>query len=179
MAHPTQDLETRFRKHYVQSEGCWEWQSSVHRNGYGKFNIGGKTMLAHRIAWELAFGNIPDGRYVLHHCDNPRCVRPDHLFLGDDKANVDDMWLKGRGKSGKGTPRLGSRGDRHWKRRMPERVKRGEACSWSKLSEDDVRAIRARYAAGEITQRELADEFNVHVMVINSIILRRSWKHIP
>lgn len=88
----------------VQSrfEGCWEWQHAL-RNGYGTLKWRGKDGYAHRAAYEDTFGAIPDGIEVCHECDNPKCCRPAHLFLGTHENNMRDMASKGRSKSG--TPR--------------------------------------------------------------------------
>lgn len=97
--------ETRFWSHVDKTGDCWLWTASVFKDryGYGKFNAASekptRVVYAHRFSWELANGPIPDGLWVLHHCDNPPCVRPDHLFLGTQSANVADMHSKGRGDS--------------------------------------------------------------------------------
>jgi hypothetical protein len=82
-------------------DACWLWQGHVNDDGYGRVYItSGRgrrpTRGAHRVAWEVTFGLIPEGRIVCHHCDNPRCVNPAHLFLGDDAANRRDCMTKGR-----------------------------------------------------------------------------------
>ena len=74
---------------------CWEWTGGC-RNGYGRFVLRWCQTYAHRISWELAFGEIPKGLCALHKCDNPPCVNPKHLFLGTKKDNTDDMIKKGR-----------------------------------------------------------------------------------
>lgn len=99
---------------------CWNWMASVDGGGYGK--IGGepperKTIRASRVSWILNIGKIPNGKYVCHTCDNPLCVNPSHLYLGDAKTNMDDRTNRGR------TP-VGSR--------LPQ----------AKLNEDQVREIK-------------------------------------
>jgi hypothetical protein len=81
------------------TDSCWEWQRGTDDKGYGKFGVGGRGagwQFAHRVGYELQVGPIPPDTDVLHHCDNPRCVRGSHLFLGDQKANMADMAAKGR-----------------------------------------------------------------------------------
>lgn len=99
-------LADRFWSRVQKGEGCWLWGGSLKTNGYGQLNgpsqgggRDGKNLLAHRVAWELVNGPIPDGLWVLHRCDNPPCVNPAHLFLGTVRDNVIDMWTKGRGCS--------------------------------------------------------------------------------
>jgi hypothetical protein len=75
---------------------CWEWAGARNSDGYGKSYAGSGYRMAHRVAWESSFGPIPDGLFVLHRCDNPPCVRPDHLFLGTNTDNVRDSVAKGR-----------------------------------------------------------------------------------
>lgn len=75
--------------------GCHEWQATLHRDGYGKFFYEGKQTQAHRVAYELFAGDT-DGKWVLHKCDNRKCVNPDHLFLGNAQENISDMDAKGR-----------------------------------------------------------------------------------
>lgn len=91
---------------------CWLWLAARDRKGYGKFGVGTlghdrRVESAHRVAWELTRGPIPGGMYVLHHCDNPWCVNPDHLWLGTRADNAADMVAKGR--STKGRPKLSLR----------------------------------------------------------------------
>src|SRR5271170_6305273 len=82
---------------FIPFHSCYEWTASKHINGYGWFRMKDKMAKAHRISWEIHFGEIPKGLGVLHACDNPSCVRPEHLFLGTQQDNAIDMIKKGRG----------------------------------------------------------------------------------
>ena len=83
-------------KFEAPSEGCWEWKAFKNKDGYGKFLYSGKVGAAHRLMWELVYGEIREGMYVCHKCDNPGCVRYSHLFLGSQRDNVRDCIKKGR-----------------------------------------------------------------------------------
>lgn len=88
----------------AEGDGCWEYQRTSHHFGYGRFKINGKRHYTHRLSWELHFGPLPKGKdrldvCVLHRCDNPRCVRPDHLFLGTQRENMHDKGAKKRGRN--------------------------------------------------------------------------------
>lgn len=80
----------------IAAGGCAEWQHACYPDGYGVFHWAGENHGAHRISWQMAYGAIPDGVYVLHRCDNRRCVEPGHLFLGTHVDNMADMDAKGR-----------------------------------------------------------------------------------
>ena len=101
-------LEERFFEKVKKGDGCWEWTANKNNKGYGMLggpktpDRKGRLMLAHRVSYRLAYGGIPKGKWVLHRCDNPGCVNPDHLFLGNNVANVRDMHSKGRGWGGIG-----------------------------------------------------------------------------
>jgi hypothetical protein len=140
--------------HYVvdQSTGCWNWIRYKSKEGYGRVNREGRLWLAHRWAYKVAYGAAPDNLCVCHRCDNPACVNPDHLFLGTHRDNSID-----RNRKGRNSPRTGSRNGR------------------AKLTEEDVRQIRALYMAGETTQVQLAEMFGIAQANISAAILRKTW----
>lgn len=96
-------IRDRFFEKFERGTGCWEWTASVDSWGYGHLGDGRRLKLAHRLSWEIHRGAIPNGLKVLHHCDNRRCVNPDHLFLGTVADNNGDMYAKGRGVNPRGT----------------------------------------------------------------------------
>ena len=131
--------------------GCWVWQKAVQKCGYGKAKFQDKIQSSHRIAWQLAFGPIPDGAWVLHKCDNKLCCNPEHLFLGDVKSNTADKVAR-------------------------QRQNRGESVPQSKLTEAEVLEIRARYPAESVMQ--LARAFSISHSKISMIVQRKNWRHI-
>lgn len=90
----------RFAAKVVASDSCWEWTAAVSQFGHGRVRFRGRDAMAHRVAYEIAKGPIPDRMFVCHHCDNPRCVRPSHLFIGTHDDNMRDMAEKGRSRTG-------------------------------------------------------------------------------
>jgi len=135
---------------------CWLWTSTTNWAGYGAFRFRGKNG-AHSASYLIHFGPIPKGMHVLHRCDIPQCVRPDHLFLGTHADNMRDMANKGRCKPAS----------------MP-----GESHPSAKLKANDVIEIRRRYAAGGIRQKDLAFEFGVTQPLVGMIIRRQAWRHL-
>lgn len=154
-------LENRFWPKVARRKGpvtCWPWKASKNKDGYGWIRRGRRMELAHRMSWEINFGPIPDGQYVLHKCDNPACVRPSHLFLGDQITNMADMVAKGR---------CGKRGGR-----------RGEESHVAKVTEKQVLEIRSRYAAGGISHKTLGKLYGLTACPVGQIIRRQTWSHI-
>ncbi len=142
--------EDRFwsKVHDRDGEGCWEWTASK-RKGYGFFQINHKVVTAHRYSWELHNGPIPNGLHVCHHCDNPACVRPDHLFVGTDKDNAIDKTAKGRNGL------IGSR-----------------------LTAGKAQLMRAMWDSGEYIHRELCEIFDVTESTTNHVVHRKTWRHV-
>jgi len=134
-------------------DDCWEWTACKLPSGHGQFSYNKRLGLAHRYSYELHIGLIPDGMCVCHHCDNPSCVNPAHLFLGTKADNNQDKAQKGRSERGS---------DHHF----------------AKFTEEQVRTIRERYAQGGITHEELSKEYGVTRSAISYIIRRERWGHV-
>lgn len=149
--------EARFWRRVEKSDDCWVWTGHLNDDGYGTFSVDASgprsNWLAHRLAYHLTYGSIPDGEYVLHRCDNPACVRPDHLFTGDQTANMQDCIAKGRFSRAK-----------------------GERCGRSKLTEAQVLEIRKRAE----TERgcKIAPDYGLTKEAVYAIVKRKVWKHI-
>ena len=157
-------LEVRFWSRVDKSGGpnaCWLWTGTIGHNGYGRISRGlrtGKDAYAHRIAWELTFGLIPDGLLACHHCDNPPCCNPAHLFLGTNSDNMSDCAQKGRNVA-QAHPEKLPRGDKNGARLHIERMPRGERNGFAKLTEATVRAIRDE--TPRLSQREIARKYGI------------------
>jgi hypothetical protein len=159
----------------VDTDGeCWLWTGALNRCGYGEVRAFAKKQSAHRVAWEITNGSIPEAQHVLHRCDTPACVNPDHLFLGSHTDNMRDMSRKGRSGPTNHPERM-ARGDRNGARLYPERMPRGEQNSSSKLTWKQVREIRARWAAGGVHKAALAREYGISHSNLNFIILNKTW----
>ncbi|HXG36555.1 MAG TPA: HNH endonuclease [Dehalococcoidia bacterium] len=161
-------IAERFWSKVDKSGDCWLWMAGQRRDGYGVFGVGSrsdgskKQMRAHRMAWELTYGSIPDGLFVCHHCDNPPCVKPQHLFLGTHAENVADMWRKGRENFAFANLEKRARGERH-----------GSA----KLTEEMVRTIRQLQLVG-LSRRTIASRFGVNRSLISGILSGKYWRHV-
>lgn len=148
---PRRSLAERFWNK-VERRGpddCWLWQGGVGGGGYGCISVGGRggnLLKAHRVSYELAHGPLADGIWVLHHCDNPPCVNPKHLFAGTPSDNMYDCSAKGR---------------------LHRRTK---------LTLESVRDIRRVHAAGEATYDQLAERYSVKPRTIVAVCKGENWK---
>ena len=152
----------RFWEKVRRTDGCWEWTGSTSPNGYGKLSLGGhggRLAVASRFSYELHYGLIPEGKHVCHHCDNRLCVRPDHLFTGTRKENMQDMGRKGRASA----------------TLYPE-LRRGSANGRAILNEGQVREIRG--LIGTASHREIGYRYGVGSWVIKFIQAGKTWKHV-
>ena len=140
----------------VTESGCWIWLQYCLPQGHGRVFFRGRLWSTHRAAWEAFKGPIPQGAHVLHKCDVPCCVNPDHLYIGDHAQNMRDV--KERGRS---VGKLAGTKNPH-----------------STLDDTKVREIRSRYQSGRFTQKQLSQEYGVAQTAISTIVRRQSWKHI-
>jgi len=158
---PRIPLEKRFWPKVLRQDGdqCWLWQGAINKRGYGTISEDGtgRTLLAHRVAYRLTYGEFDQNVCVLHHCDNPKCVRPGHLFLGDYSDNARDAFAKGR-------------------RHAPP-PRRGEENHNSKLTTPEVVNIKCLLRVG-VSLDTIAKAFGVHRATIIEIREGRNWKHI-
>lgn len=164
---PARDLVRTFRQKIDRSGGadvCWPW-TGPRKRSYGSFKVNdcGRRRVgrAHRLAWTLANGPIPDGLCILHRCDNPPCCNPSHLFLGTQLDNIRDRDAKGRGGHGDGS--------------YPQAC--GEMAYGAKLTEQAVRQIRIQAVSG-CTYAEIASHHNVSAVTARNVAVRISWKHV-
>lgn len=152
----TTDDVSRFWSKVDRSGDCWLWTAGKIRQGYGRFRVDGKGYLSHRFVYILTHGTLSDDICVLHSCDNPSCVRPDHLFLGTKTDNAADRDKKGRASGGKLV---------------------GETNGSARLTADQVREIRYRHTIGESTP-VIAVRFCISRGHVNDIVRHKKWKHI-
>lgn len=144
--HPEAD---RFWSKVAKSDGCWEWKAGTSPHGYGRYRLPKRAVFAHRYAYEQCVGEIPDGLFVCHRCDNPRCVNPAHLFLGTHEDNMRDMTRKGRST---------------W----------GERSGRRKLSADDVAEVH-RLRHDGLSLAQIAARFGVTRQNVHLVVSGRTW----
>jgi len=154
-------------EHVPEIGNCWIWTRKPSSRGYGSFHLFGRARCAHRFAWSSINGPVPQGLFVLHHCDNRMCVRPDHLWLGTHADNMADMRAKGRE----------SKGERHKSRTHPETVTRGVRHHNAKFTPDLVREVRARYKGGE-SAHVIARAVGMSHVTVWLAATGRTWKHV-
>ena len=143
-------LVDRFWMNVRKSEGCWLWEGGLSRGGYGAIRSSGKMRRAHRLAWELYYSApVPEGIYVLHSCDQPRCVSPLHLRLGTHSENMAD-------------------------RKSRRREARGEHVGRAKLTSENVLEIRE----STVSAGKLAKVYGVSDVTICNVRNMRYWKHV-
>jgi hypothetical protein len=148
-------------------DACWPWMGRRERAGYGNFDVASNgaralSTKAHRVALAIAGREPRPEEYGCHHCDNPPCCNPAHLFVGTNRDNQADARAKGR--VGELT--------------HPERWARGEHNGFARLTEDQVRAIRAAYVPYRVSYPVLARRFGVAVSTIRLVIHRETWAHV-
>lgn len=136
------------------ADGCWLYTGGLNRDGYGRISFAHTPLRAHRVAWIVAYGPVPDGKHVCHACDNRACVNPRHLWLGDHDANMADLKRKGR--------------------RLSSPLIRGERNGRSMVTEHEVRLIRA----DKRPQAQVAADYNIHPTTVAQIRLRKTWLHV-
>lgn len=155
-------FEQRFWKYVKKTDDCWLWTGGLDKNKRGVLRIGRASegrQIASRASWIVHHGKIPDGLFVLHDCDNPQCVRPDHLHLGTQKDNIREMISR----------------KRHWLYNNGHLLS-GERGHNSKLTWEKVRAIRALHAAGGITGAAIGMKYGVTKECIYGIVKMRTWR---
>lgn len=151
---PQHDWAARFLERVEERDGCWEWQGALVR-GYGVTTIEGVQWIAHRVSYFLHHGDLPADTFICHHCDNKRCVNPDHLYAGDSQTNSDDAVARQRLD-----PPIGERN--------------GHAV----LTLADVTRMRSLYLAGGWSHATLAREFNVSPANVYKVVSYKSWRHV-
>lgn len=159
-------VEKRFWSKVEKTNGCWLWQGSKSDFGHGQVRICGELFRAHRVSWVWVNGAIPEGKCVLHKCDVPNCVNPEHLFLGTKADNTQDMMTKGRHKFV---------------------CHSGELSKTSKLTNQQVLEIRklfkesggvlgkGKYRRGAISQDRLGKMYGVSQVQIGNILRGDQW----
>ena len=147
-------LRDRFWSKVLKTSNCWEWIGTIHKRGYGHFKVGRDNNLkAHRVSYIIGKGSIPTGLYVLHHCDNPKCVRPSHLFIGTQRDNIQDAVSKSR-------------------------MHQGEKNHTAKITVKDVKEIRLKYIPYKCGCKKLGREYGLAERTVHQIVKGQIWKHV-
>lgn len=165
---PGESVITRFWGKFERGLGCWNWIGARDEDGYGVITqTGHKLLKAHRLSYLLLRGEIPPGLWVLHGCDNPRCVRPSHLHLGTAADNARERKERGRGATG-------GRNGAHTK---PETRCRGSRSGVAKLTETKVLWLREQVRLG-VPQAEVARRLGVGTSTVCSVVNNQTWTHV-
>ena len=128
------------------TDSCWNWCGGTNHFGHGKYRRNGRLENAHRVSWEMHTGSIPTGMFVLHKCDNPKCVNPEHLFLGTAWDNTQDMLKKGRHHIG----------------------------LQAKITQEIADEIRRKYQEG-VHEKELSEEYGLSRTQTHRIVTNQCW----
>jgi hypothetical protein len=139
--------------HINTTTGCWDWMKASKEEGYGTISVLNKTVSTHRLSYEVFVGPT-NGNWVLHSCDNPRCINPFHLRIGNAKDNSRDRFLRGR-----------------------HRTRCSALSNQGLLNPEKVREIRSKSASG-INHKSLSLEYGVTRTAISQIVLRKTWRHV-
>lgn len=158
----------RFWSKVQKSDGCWLWTAAKDKKGYGIFQLQGKAHKAHRIAYEITY-NKPLGNLLgCHTCDNPSCVRPDHIVPGTSDYNAKDRNAKGRTRAPYNHHRGGYK--------LPSGCNAGERNPRAKMTWGKVRELRSRYASGKVLLQTLAQEYGIAFGTADKIVRHETWK---
>lgn len=153
--------EGRFWSRVRKTDACWLWTGGRSSGGYGAArSANGRQSCAHRVAYELSVGPIPEGLQVLHSCDNPSCVRPDHLFLGTQLDNMKDMADKGSKATG---------------RRLNHPIQEGELNHNARITRSEASEVKRLYAKG-IPQAQIARRLGISRLNVWNIVHGKSWR---
>jgi hypothetical protein len=165
---PVKTLRERFEEKYEidPDTGCWIWKASFTAKGYGRIEVESQVVGAHRVSWELFKGPIPDELCVLHRCDNPPCVNPEHLFLGTVADNNKDMTEKGRRRWNERALRVG---------RAATPSLKGEAHPMATLTQKRVNEIKRRLAMGQ-RGTDIATSVGTSVSIVSKIKTGKTWR---
>lgn len=189
MLIPPADYAPKFwaRVAVGSSDTCWPWLGKdITTHGYGRCHYAGHSVIASRVAFYLATGTNPTGMCVCHHCDNPICCNPSHLFLGTQSDNVRDSIRKGRQRHLRGaahwTAKFKGTDKMKWKitdkRRLDPNVRaRGEKQGSAIFSDDLIKVIRRWYSFG-LTQMRIAEFFGCNRSTIGYIVRHKAWQHV-